>query len=473
MKRQILRAVSLSIVVVSITMARSSLPKNEFFKLPIKEITIFKDGHAFVIHEGSLPVDESGNVAMDYLPAPILGAFWPYSADRNVKLVGVVAGQQKVSVERTALDVENLVKANIGADVIIKEKNERPAYPATIVSIPTRSSEELAVTDPNDATPKLPQQGKIVLLKTGDGIKALDLDTIQDVTFKNQPKSNVIGDEFRNRLLLKLHWDGHDPAKTAAVGLAYIQKGVRWIPSYRVTLDDNGNAAIELQAALVNELTDFEDVTANLVIGVPTFSFQDTLDPIALQQTVAQLSPYFQRDARTINATSNGLLSQVASPYRNGYVAGDTAQGSMDLGPNAPEGAKAEDLFVFTVKHISLKKGERMVLPIAQYTLKYQDVYSLDLPFAPPPEVRGSLNSDQQAEISRLLSAPKVMHKIRLTNKSSYPLTTAPATIIRDGRVLAQNTMLYTAIGGTSDLELTQASRYPGNQDGKRVKANA
>ena len=40
----------------------------------------------------------------------------------------------------------------------------------------------------------------------------------------------------------------------------------------------------------MNELTDWTDVTANLVIGVPSFAFKDTTDPIALQQVAAQLS---------------------------------------------------------------------------------------------------------------------------------------------------------------------------------------
>jgi hypothetical protein len=49
------------------------------------------------------------------------------------------------------------------------------------------------------------------------------------------------------------------------------------------------------------------------------------------------------------------------------------------------------------------------------------------------------------------------MHQIRLTNKSQYPLTTAPALIVRDGRLLGQGMMTYTAIGSTSDLEITAA----------------
>src|SRR5207247_6378725 len=68
--------------------------------LPIRDVTIFKDGHAFVLREGEMPVDAAGNVVIDDLPQPVLGTFWPYAVD--AKLAGVVAGQRRVSVERTA-----------------------------------------------------------------------------------------------------------------------------------------------------------------------------------------------------------------------------------------------------------------------------------------------------------------------------------------------------------------------------------
>src|SRR5260370_21178760 len=57
----------------------------------------------------------------------------------------------------------------------------------------------------------------------------------------------------------------------------------------------------------------------------------------------------------------------------------------------------------------------------------------------------------------KLLHAPKVMHKIRLTNSGEQPLTTAPALLLREGKVLSQGMMTYTSRGGTVDLTLTTA----------------
>src|SRR5207247_6208597 len=109
-----------------------------------------------------------------------------------------------------------------------------------------------------------------------------------------------------------LDWGNAAREKTARVGMMYVQKGIRWIPGYKVELDGKGHATLRLQATLVNELMDLEDVTAHLVIGVPSFAFKETPDPIALQRSFAQLSRYFQQESQTAYAFGNAILSQNA-----------------------------------------------------------------------------------------------------------------------------------------------------------------
>jgi len=357
-----------------------------------------------------------------------------------------------VKIEHTALTLQELIEANPGADVLITEKQDSPTspttrpYSASIVSVPTQSAAELESTSPPNTGEKLPVKSGLVLLKTDAGTKVVPLDRIADITFKadHQPKASQ--DEFRNLLTLKLHWPDNQPQKEADVGLLYVQKGVRWIPNYKVTIDGKGSATVQLQATLINELADLNDITAHLVIGVPSFQFKDTIDPISLQQAVAQLSGYF--NASDSNLISNGSLAQVASNLRGGSESrsqpGAVAP-PINLGPEVASSGKTEDLFVFTVNHVTLKKGERMVMPVKEFQLKYKDVYKLDLPFAPPAELARNMNSEQQAEIARLLAAPKVMHKIRLSNTSDSPLTTSPALILTGDKILAQGMMTYAA----------------------------
>jgi len=452
--------------------ADQAAPLNALAKMPVKEITVFKDGHVLVLHEGKMPTDEGDDVLMDYLPTPIMGAFWPYSADKDVKLTGVVAGRRKVRVNRTALNLRELLEANVNAEVVIHEvpavKDDPGArYDATIVGIPARSGEELEATSPPNAGEMLPRKGDLILLKTAQGVKAVPIGRIQEVTFKNAHEDKLGSEEFRNLLRLQLDWGKAKPRKAADVGMMYVQKGVRWIPHYKIDIDGKGTATVKLQATLLNELTDLNDVTAQLVIGVPTFALAETPDPISLQQTVARLSRYFTPGSRVGSQFSNAMMTQtnIAVPSRP-----DAGPRPMDLGPAVPGSGAAEDLFVFTVEHVTLRKGERMVLPIAEFTLPYRDVFVLDIPFTPTPEVWRSFNSRRRSEVARALAAPRVMHNIRLTNKSPYPLTTAPALIVRGRSVLAQGLMTYTPKGADTDLEITASVDIPFRKSDKETK---
>ena len=426
--------------------------------LPVKEVTVFKDGHAFVLHEGAVPTDSRGNAVLEYLPNPVLGTFWAYSTDARTSLKSVVAGERRTEIRRTALTLREVLEANVGAEAIITETNQ-VSYPASIMGFPTRSAEELAATSPPGTAERLPEKGSLVLLKTAEGTKAVDVGRIGDVTFKQPPNGKVSAEEMRRFLALGLDWRGQPAAPAAKIGLVYLQKGIRWIPGYKVDLDGKGKAVVKLQATVLNEMCDLSGTTLQLVIGVPTFYFKDTVDPIGLQQTAAQLSQFFQADAGRARASalasnfSNAMMTQVA---RMGDYRSDVQPAEGGEAP-VPEGARREDLFVFTVPDVTLRKGERIVLPLVELSVPYEDVFALDVPFAPPPEVRQNLNSQQQAELARLFNAPRVMHKARLKNDSAYPFTTAPALVLRAGRVLAQGMMTYAASGSSADLAITAA----------------
>jgi hypothetical protein len=445
---------SLVLGISSIVIGQQFTPSAGLARMPVREVSVFKDGHALVMHEGSVPTDAAGNIDLDYLPTPVLGTFWTYTTDPAVKVNSVVAGRHRIVVERTALKLWEMLESNIGADVIVTEKagsagRESLTYPATILSIPRRTSEELETTSPPNTEESLPIRGELILVRTAEGVKALPLDRIQDVVFKATPKSLIGEQEFRNLLTLRLDWANRTPARSAGIGIVYLQKGLRWIPSYRVAVDGNGSATLKLQGVLVNDLTDLNNVTANLVIGVPSFAFKDMLDPLALASATTPLSNYFQTSARS--ALSNAIGSQALAPARPGTAPAE------DSTPQFTNHSQAEDLFLFTIRNVTLKKGQRLSLPVAEHKLKYKDIYTVDLPFSPPVDVRTNLSAEQQEEVARLLDTPRPRHKIRITNSGTAPLTTAPALIVRDERVLSQGTMLYTPPNATGDLEIGTA----------------
>lgn len=458
-------------------------------KMGIKEITVFKDGHTFVLHAAKMPTDAEGNVSLDYLPTPILGTFWPYSADKNASLISVTAGPRRVKVEKTALNVRELIEANPGAKITLTQTDGK-SFDAEIVRVPRREVEAPTVSAaPTESRPayyngygganapplkETPPRADAVLVRTKEAVIAVPFSLIKKVAFRGPYKENVATDEYKNRLLLKLDWAKNKIAKTADVGMVYLQKGVRWIPHYRISIDGKGNAIVRLQATLINELADFKDVTANLVIGTPSFFFKDTPDPISLQQSFPALSRYFQSDSQTGHAFSSAIMSQ--GGFGGGGFGGGRTGGLLTFGrhsclveiqDNPPNGTldnisadKNEDLYVFAIKHISLRRGETMALTIAEVSVPYRDVYTLEMPFAPPETVKENTNQisrDQLAELNRIARTPRARHRIRLTNTSSSPFTTAPALIVSGDRVLAQGLTTYTPTGGDLDVTLTTA----------------
>lgn len=437
--------------------------------LPVREVSVFKDGHAFVIHRGTVAVDAAGKAVLDHLPAPVMGTFWVGATDEGpertgVAVASVTAARIRARVERTALTLKELVDANPGAAVLVTEipsaKGDPAPYEARILHPPVQSSEELEALAPPGDGPKLPVASDLVFLGTDAGTRVVPLARIQDITFRAEPARKLGREELRSALSLDLVRRAADGAAMplgggeAGVGMMYCQRGLRWIPSYRIELDGKGQARVWLQATIVNDLVDLDDVSCNLVVGVPTFALQGSVDPIGLDQAAARLAQAVSLDNgnRFSNFYSNSMMSQVAGAGG----AAPPAPGGEDAAAGIA-GEKTEDLYVFRLEHLSLAKGERMVVPVNVTTLPYRDFFKLDVPFIPPADLVQRLDPRQGAEFARLMAAPKAIHTIRLANRSRAPLTTAPCLVMRDGTVLAQGMLAYTSPGAEADLAVTTA----------------
>jgi hypothetical protein len=430
-------------------------------KLPVTELTAFKDGHAFVLRSGDLAPGADGRIRLDDLPKPILGTFWPAVGGSACTLRSVTAGQRRVTVARTALELRQMLAANLGAKVIVRETGDL-RYEATVLELPARPAAEVEAH--GGTAPALAERSDVVLLRTtatrretsaekiaDDGVRMVRLDRIVDVTFVDVPNPTFTDEEVRPQLALDLACTGAMPA-TVPVQLGWIERGFRWIPSYRVVLDGKGKAVVQLQATLVNDLVDLENVTVHLVVGVPSFVGKGQLDPIALQAAITDAV------SRMPPGQMQQFLSNAIQTQAGGYNNDATYSPAVPTGneADATAGKKEQDLFVFTVHGITLKAKDRMVLSIGEMTVDYRDVWKLDVAVAPPPEVWERYGSSTDA-LSRLLAAPKVRHEVRLANRGPAPFTTAPALVMQGAQVLAQGTMTYTPAGSSCDLALTTA----------------
>ena len=416
---------SLSLLVP--VLSAQSPPRANGTSLPVRELAAFKDGHAYVLREAALPADAGGTVVLDELPAPVLGTFWPY-ASNGARLISAKAGTDKVTVQRPAATLLQIARANVG-NVVSLELSNAEVVRGELLAIPAHGD----------------QPGETLLMRNNVGTRAVPIARVIGIEISGEFHGSVAATETRQRLSLRVAGGGAN----AKVGLVYVQKGFRWIPSYRIDLDGAGKARVQIQAALVNDLVDLDDASVHLVVGVPKFAFADMIDPISLQQQTQQLA----RAARAPQAQFGNFLSNALTTQ----VAAYNSAAPQPVDPEAGPGESNEDLFVFPVKGVTLKKGERLVVPVVSFELPYRDLYRLDVPMAPPLQRRQNLQDQRVIELAKQLAAPKANHVLRLDNNSEVPLTTGPALVFRDGRVLAQGLMTYTPRGSSTDLEINTA----------------
>jgi hypothetical protein len=430
--------------------------------LSVKEIAIFKDGNAFLRAEGERATTPDGVATDADVPPALLGSFWPYVPTGGPRLLATAAGKTTVRVAKTALTPRELIAANPGAEVIVSPGGDQ-RLPGVVLGVPARSVEERRRTQPaSEPTPLLPEESQYFLLRTADGVRTYPLDRAGDVTFRQPPKTTYETSEVRDALHWRLDPATVDGAK-AVVGYACLVKGFRWSPSYRVELDGKGGAVVTLSAVLANDFADLVDATAHFVVGAPRLDFADEFDPMALESNVrATLDASFQNAAFNNPAQFLNNRAQVVLPGREGGGRGGVA-GEGDL-----PAERAEDLYVFTAKGVTLARGARLSLKLAEWRVRAQELHRLHIPAHPPAEVAARADGGRD-EIARLAALPKVMRYLRLANDGAHPFTTGPASFFREGRLIGQGLLTYTAPGGESETALAAAVEIRVRRDDRRL----
>ncbi len=355
-------------------------------------------------------------------------------------LKGVTAGQRPESTGTEIRGLEALLRANEKAQVSLTDI-EGGVHAGALVGL-------LGGNGGID--------GSLLMLKTALSVEVLPTARIRGIEFQELPKTRVEESVWRPCLTLRMAFPEGGKKASARVGVAYVQHGFRWIPSYHVDMDGAGKARVRFQATVVNDLADIENATVNLVIGVPSFLFTGQLDPMSLQASMsgvaAAMSSRPDASSSMSNILSNAIMSQVVTPQGGG--GGDTS--GTPASPPMDDG-KTEDLYLFTLKDITLKRGDRMTVPVADFPADYEDLYRLAVPYSAPLEISQSFQPEQLARLAVASDAASVTHVIRMTNSGTAPFTTAPVLVTQGGRVVAQTLMTYTPAGARCDLELTTA----------------
>ena len=447
------------------------------FSTKITNVTVFKDGHALFMARGSAQPDNGWCHTRD-VPVPVLGTFWTYAAQKNVQVDFIKAGFVDTQQIRPCLTLDEMIQANTGKEVIIFEQpsgtvshqgilrgilqhEAREEVTGTHV-IPSRRDSRGNWQPERRIGETQVQENKhlasFIMLETDEGVKLIKRDNIRGIslTDKNPATTKTENKKVRE---ISLHLSGKKSPfnKKVDIGMVYLQKGIRWIPDYRIELLEDGQARVTLQGTIINDVADLENVSLGLVVGVPSFLMKDQLSPLALREMSLSLSSYFRpadesRGNHQVQYLSNALMSQRAA------VAFEEDAGGFAGGVDIPIEGRQEDHYVYHKDGITLKKGQRAVVQLFTVTVPYEDIYTWEIPPVPPRYFWRHINQQQQQQLAQALSAAKGWHEIRLTNTSQEPWTTGPAFIFKGRTPLGQQMLTYTSVKNTVDVPITIAT---------------
>jgi len=417
----------------------------------LKRIALFKNGLGFFVREGTLSTSQ-GTVLVGPFAAPAHGTFW-VSCPRTTGLTSVVAREIKVKGDPIpAREVAELLRANIGKKVAVADTD----VVGTIVGFaPDRQASptprgDYGIGGGGQIEGVAPWgRGEYVLIKTDKGIVALSPYSISRVTFL----SDKIESEWRPEVsAAELRAELASPKEGDWLSVSYLAKGITWAPSYLIDISDAKQARLSAKAEVVNEAEDLKGTHVDLITGFPNLKFADVLDPMARKMDLAS---FLQALGGAGARPAAGVMTQSVIFNRameGGGFAGADEPWSIEYGA-AAAGRTAEDLFLYPVENVTLAKGETGYYPLFTQTVPYREFYQWEIPDYID-------RSDSYRQPSPEAPQPEtVWHSIRLTNATGMPLTTAPAEIVKDGQLLGQDVLNYTAASekASTVVKITQA----------------
>lgn len=433
------------------------------FSPDVKRVAVFKNGYAFTYREGEAQT-QNGWVYTNNTPIGVLGTIWGYSTSPNVRVMQLLASEnEKREVERVT-DIAEVLLANEGARIRFID-NYNKAFEGTYEIVSRHRNFAAPLTRTDGYVGLYRDEDVVITLKTESGLMFFTANTIRNLEVVGQPKMEKIKLSKENRLALKV--EGAKDGDRINLGIAALERGIRWIPAYRVEVKGSPvkEAKLELEAMLINELTDLKNSEIYFVVGVPHFLFQEQMSPLSMNTAFAGVSSYFQAGSRNNrrDSYSNAIMTQQSYSADTTYEDDEDATPTV-AGEERANTFSAEQLFLYQANNINLKKNERASLRLFSLTVPATEVFEWTLNDAPNTMQR-YLQYSSDSTSSPLLQdlSSKVWYALRLKNQTGMPWTTAPALSFREWKPIGQDMLSFTPVGGENILRVTPATEVIGS----------
>lgn len=387
-------------------------PENpHLWKPRVASVTVFKNGLGFFMREGQVGLRDGWCVAGEVPPAQF-GTLAIYSHATN-EVVDVVGSGPGEVVEFDGVDAAKNLATK-------RARLESSRYLKLQLTYTQKGAERTAAG-------KLVSVGsEYVVLESDNNSFAVPLDGIKKMQILERP--------------LRIHATGphgKSPDKTT-LGMAYLRKGITWIPEYTLKVMDEETAELILRGTLVNEAEDLVRCQVNFVVGVPHFSHLEYLAPIAVGQVIRtigsavaprEIMSQISNQAVLANSLRADQLDQVVE--RAIGSAGRDVKESLGNLPQM-EGAGGTDFTVYTRKEVTLRRGEKAIVTLFTRKIAYSHVYRWSLP-------------------------ESLQHFLVLHNQTDTAWTTGPCLALGSSGPLSEDTLKYVPKNGSGELPVTTA----------------
>jgi len=351
---------------------------NMTFTAKLKSVAVFRDGYGFFIREGQVKL-ENGWATTNFVPAAIKGTVWVYSLDPADKIDTVITTHENKIAFTNAEDLKAKLKDKINLDFSV----------------------ELVTGQRFDG--KLNRLlDDMLLLQVGAAFNAVPYTAIKSVTLTGYP--------------IKVKLDCKDPNKVVTLGIAYLQEGVKWEPSYVLDLA-GGKATLSLRASMQNTTESLDGTDVLFVVGSPFIANRGISDMIAL----------LPGQPAKIEAKKDGedLSKEVQRADPDSETPKPPSQAAI-------AGEEAGELYYY----------KKSALDLAPNNVAMISIFNAEVPIHPTFD----WNADGE----------EVLYILNIKNTTKQPLTTGTVFVVEDKRPIGQDTVTYTPAGGSAELHLAR-----------------
>jgi len=427
----------------------------------IERVALFKNGLGYFTSSAALPKG-AASIRIKQLPIPSHGTFW-VGYPEDMKIRALFTSLEDVDETAPARSVIELLQCNPGRKVKIGTSlDDMPEIKGTIVGI-AGEDESTEPPSPYLMDVRRPitnqryqsyQATSLIIIKTESGNVALNAGSIVRVDFEDDDITTSVSTAAKQP---SIRMELDKASNGQKIGLSYLARGITWSPSYLIDISDSENATFSAKAVVINEAADLRDIHLDLVTGYPNIRFGEVNSPVAMSQDLAGFlraltTGRSESGSRGNIMVGNMMTTQAALRY-DGSSFIESEPLPTPAYSTAQEGTVSEDLFLYPVENITLRRGETALLPLFTAEVPYKHIYIWKIPdwLDENERYRRDIDKDEQ------LLAEEVWHSCRLVNTMEMPWTTAAAEFIKDGQITGQDICYYTPPGAETTIRLNRA----------------